>query len=182
MMKRFLLLFAVAALISCSGGRQQLLDEIKEKEAIVTRSYEDVPDKSTAESLRQDYLSFADKYPADTLSPKFLHKAAELAVAIEMPKEALGSLDTLIARYPDYKFLPDAMFFKGFILENHIKDIPAARKAYEDFLKRFPKHELAIQVESSIENLGKSPDELVNEFMARTNQPDSTASDTTNKK
>lgn len=180
-MKRIPFYFlAVLFLVACSGGRQHLLDEIKEKEAIVTKSYEDVLDKSTAESLRQDYLDFADKYPDDTLSPKFLHKSAELSLAIDMSREAVSTLDTLIARYPDYKYLPDAMFFKGFILENHIKDLAAARKAYEDFLVRFPKHELAPQVRTTVENLGKSPEELVKEFMARTDQPDSTASDSIN--
>jgi outer membrane protein assembly factor BamD (BamD/ComL family) len=176
-MKKTVYLFLAVILVACSGGRQHLLDEIKEKEAIVTKSYNDVLDRSIAESLRQDYLNFAKDYPDDTLAPKFLHKAAELSLAIDMPKEAVSTLDTLIAKYPDYKYLPDAMFFKGFILENHLKDIPSARKAYEDFLKRFPKHELAKQVIATIENLGKSPDEQVKEFMARTDQPDSTASD-----
>jgi len=179
-MKKLLYFFALLSMVACSGGRQHKLDEIKEKEAIVTKSYEDVLDKSTAESLRQDYLNFADEYPDDTMSPKFLHKASELAMAIDMPKEAVGTLDTLIERYPDYKYLPDAMFFKGFILENHIKDIPAAKKVYVDFLERFPNHQLSAQVAVTIENLGKSPEELVNEFMARTNLPDSTTLDSVN--
>jgi len=176
-MKNKFLFILLIVLAACSGGRQQLLDEIKEKEAIVTKSYEDVLDKSTAESLRQDYLDFADEYPEDSLAPKFLHKAAELSLAIDMPKDAVSTLDTLITRYPDYKYLPDALFFKGFIQENHMKDMAAAKKTYEDFLKRFPKHELSAQVAVTIENLGKSPEELVKEFMARTDQPDSTASD-----
>lgn len=176
-MKNKVLYILLIMLAACSGGRQQLLDEIKEKEAIVTKSYEDVIDKSTAESLRQDYLDFADDYPDDSLAPKFLHKAAELSLAIDMAKDAVSTLDTLISRYPDYKYLPDALFFKGFIQENHLKDMAAAKKTYEDFLKRFPNHELADQVAVTIENLGKSPEELVKEFMARTDQPDSTASD-----
>lgn len=179
-MKNKILIIFLIALSACSGGRQNRLDEIKEKEAILTKSYEEVFDRSTAESLRQDYLDFADEYPEDSLAPKFLHKAAELSLAIEMPKDAVSTLDTLISRYPDYAYLPDALFFKGFILENHMKDIPAAKKAYVDFLKRFPDHELAIQVSQTIENLGKSPEELVKEFMARTDQPDSTASDSVN--
>ena len=179
MKNRFLFLLLIA-LAACSGGRQQLLDEISEKEAIVTKSYEDVLDKSTAESLRQDYWTFADDYPDDSLAPKFLHKAAELSLAIDMTKDAVNTLDTLIERYPEYQFLPDALFFKGFIQENHMKDLAAAKKTYEVFLNRFPKHELAAQVAVTIENIGKSPEELVQEFMARTNQPDSTASDSIN--
>lgn len=179
-MKNKFLIILLIVLTACTGARQQILDEIKEKETILTKSYDDVFDKSTAESLRQDYLDFADEYPKDSLAPKFLHKASELSLAIENPKDAVATLDTLILRYPDYEFLPDAMFFKGFVLENHMKDPSAAKKAYLDFLRRFPKHELATQVAVSIENLGKSPEELVKEFMARTDQPDSTASDSVN--
>ena len=122
-------------------------------------------------------MNFADEYPNDSLSPKYLHKAAELALAIDMSKEAISTLDTLIKRYPDYKYLPDAIFFKGFIQENHLKDFAAAEKTYKDFLKRFPNHELAAQVVVIIENIGKSPDEMVKEFMERTNQKDSLLSD-----
>ena len=48
-MKNKFLFILLIVLAACSGGRQQLLDEIKEKEAIVTKSYEDVLDKSTAD-------------------------------------------------------------------------------------------------------------------------------------
>lgn len=176
-MQAKILILAVVFLAACSGGRQNRLDEIKEKEKIVMKSYDEVPDKSTSESLRQDYLEFAKDYPEDSLAPKFMHKAAELAVSIDMPADAIITLDELISKYPDYEFLPDAMFFKGFILESHLKDIPSAKKAYEDFLKRFPKHELAAQVRFALDNLGKSPDELVEEFMKRTEQVDSLAFD-----
>lgn len=177
-MKKLLIIGFAIFLVACSGGRQQCLDEIREKEKIVMKSYEDTPDKKTSESLRQDYLKFADDYPEDSLSPNFLHKAAEIALAIDMPNEAVAHVDTLCRRYPDYTFLPDAIFFKGFIQESHLKDNAAARKTYEDFLKRFPKHELASQVTFSLENLGKSPDDLVEEFMNRTQQADSLLSDT----
>lgn len=177
-MKKLFIILIVLILVGCSGGKQKLLDEIKEKEKIVMKSYEDVADKKTSESLRQDYLEFADEYPDDSLSPKFLHKAAELALAIDMPNEALNHIDTLVKLYPDYLYLPDAIFFKGFIQESYLKDLSAARKTYEDFMKRYPNHELATQVSFSLENLGKSPEDLVEEFMNRTQQADSLVSDT----
>lgn len=176
-MRIILLCLSLIWLASCSGGRQNRIDEIREQENIVMKSYDDIPDKSTAESLRQDYIAFADDYPEDSLSPKFLHKAAELALSMNMASDAIGTLDRLLSSYPDYTYRPDALFFKGFIQENHLKDIAAARKTYEDFLKQYPKHNLAKQVQFATEHLGKSPEELVNEFMERTNQQDSLLSD-----
>ncbi len=176
-MKHGLLILFVLFLVSCSGGRQNRIDEIREKEKILMQSYEDVPDKSTAESLRQDYLGFAKDYPEDSLSPGFMHKAAELAVSISMYEEAISTLNDLENKYPNYSFLPDAMYFKGFILENHLKNLPEAKKVYEDFLKKYPDHKLASQVSAVLNNLGKSPEEMINEFMAKTQHADSLAID-----
>jgi len=174
-----LFLLVIAFLSSCNGGeknemsREDRLKEIKKKETIVRDSYETgVIDSKTAESLRKDYLAYASDFPEDSLAPQYLHKAAEVAMGINMEQEALKSLDLLLTKYPSYSMLPDALFYKGFILENYLKDVPAAIKVYEDFLKKYPKHELAPQVQATLLNIGKSSEQLVDEFMARTNTPD----------
>jgi len=180
-MKKYCLFILVIAFLSgCKGGdknemsREDRLKEIKKKETIVRDSYETgVIDSKTAESLRKDYLAYASDFPEDSLAPKYLHKASEVALELNMEQEAIKSLDVLLKKYPKYKYLPVALYYKGFILENHLKDIPAAVKVYEDFLKKYPNHELAPQVQATLLNIGKSPDQLVDEFMARTNTPDS---------
>ena len=168
----FAVLFVVFIAVACSNGRNQMLEDIKSKEKIVSESIGDVFDKSTAESLRLDYIRFADEYPEDSLAPIFLHKASEIAINLNMPQEAVSTLDTLIKRFPDYKYLPDAWFFKGFIQENELKDEAGAMRTYELFLEKFPDHKLAPQVKFSMDNMGVSEDELIKQFMQNTQQTD----------
>ena len=166
------ILFLIFVLLSCSNGRNQLLKDIKAKEKIVTESIDGVFDKSTAESLRNDYIDFSDTYQEDSLAPVFLHKAAELAINLNMPQEAVSTIDTLINRYPGYDFLADAWFFKGFIQETYLNDQGAAKNTYLSFIKKFPNHEMTAQVKFSLENIGKSADELLEQFMQNNQQTD----------
>lgn len=175
-MKKLLSYLVLAAtvfiIVSCNNGREQLNDDIKAKEKIVSESMNDVFDKSTAEILRQDYIRFADEYPEDSLAPVYLHKASELAINLNMPQEAVSTIDTLIKRFPDYIYLPDAWFFKGFVQENYLRDQDAAMKTYESFIQNYPDHEMAPQVQFSLDNMGKSADDLLEEFMQNNQQSD----------
>lgn len=172
-LRRILLILTTALfLMACTNARQQLIDDIKAKEKIVSESMGDVFDKSTAESLRQDYITFANEYPEDTLAPIFLHRASELAINLNMPQEAVSTIDMLIEKFPDYTYLPDAWFFKGFIQETYLHDETGALRTYETFIKKFPKHKMVPQVQFSIDNLGKSAEELLEEFMKNTQYTD----------
>ncbi|PLW91763.1 MAG: hypothetical protein C0592_14245 [Marinilabiliales bacterium] len=170
---RILIVISIAVFVAaCSNAKEQLIDDIKAKEQIVSESIGDQFDKSTAESLRQDYLQFANEYPDDSLAPVFMHKASELAINLNMPQEAVSTIDSLIIKFPDYQFLPDAWFFKGFIQETYLNDEAGALKTYETFIEKFPKHEMVPQVQFSIENMGVSEEELIKQFMQNTQNQD----------
>ena len=53
---------------------------------------------------------------------------------------------------------------KGYVYENEIGDLNAAKKIYEDFIAKYPDDEFADDAAVSIKNLGKSPEELIKEF------------------
>ena len=48
----------------------------------------------------------------------------------------------------------------GYVYANVLNDTKSAKIEYEDFLKRFPKHELSPSVRFEIDYLGKSVDEI----------------------
>lgn len=173
----FLSSFLLFAFVSCTQSKETLLKNIKEKEKIIKENKTEVFDKSTAESLRKDYSSFVKRFPEDTLSPYFLHRSAEIALGMNLAEESVKDLDTLIEKYPQYKFLAEAFFFKGFIQENHQKNIDAARQTYSRFLITFPDHPLYEQVKTTIDNLGKSPEEILQGFMDKNAQNDSLGQD-----
>jgi hypothetical protein len=52
----------------------------------------------------------------------------------------------------------------GYIHENYFQELGKAKAIYEQFLQRYPDHDFADDAQISIENLGKSPEELIRIF------------------
>ena len=53
------------------------------------------------------------------------------------------------------------LFMIGFIQANELKNIEAAKVAYSKFLKLYPDSEMAESAKAEIENLGLTPDEIL---------------------
>ena len=66
------------------------------------------------------------------------------------------------------------MFFIGFIYNNNLQMYDSARIAYQNFIAKFPNHELAASAKFEIDNLGKTPDEIIGtkkELAVKTKKP-----------
>lgn len=120
--------------------------------------------KDTASRLVTYYVEFASKFPTDTLSDKYLFKAAEIANSIQDYNKALEIWDKLYTTYPSSAKAPSALFMQGFVNENNLKDLDKAKGFYKTFLSKYPKNELAKSVEFSLKYLGQSPEVIVKEF------------------
>lgn len=55
----------------------------------------------------------------------------------------------------------------AFIYENQLHGAEKAKKLYEEFMKKYPDHELAKDVKFSLDHIGKSDEELIKEFEAK---------------
>ena len=51
----------------------------------------------------------------------------------------------------------------GFILANDLKDFENAKQTYNLYLEKFPNGQLADDARVELENLGKSPEEILKE-------------------
>lgn len=169
-MKKYLIIASFGFLFSCgnSGDPDQMsksdrLEVIRELE---DKSYQDIEkfDTTMALSLVNNYAKFADENPEDELTPNFLFKAGDLSMALHKPSLAISYFDRIISNYADYEKLPYCMFLKGFIYEDQIGDLKKAKANYEEFIERFPDHDMTEAARFSIKNLGKSPEELIREF------------------
>ena len=56
---------------------------------------------------------------------------------------------------------PQTLFMIGFIQANELKNIEAAKAAYSKFLTLYPDSEMAESAKAEIENLGLTPDEIL---------------------
>jgi len=162
-------------LAGCTQSREKMIKEITEKEKTLFTADNPIPDKTKVNEMVALYLKFADKHSKDSLAPEYIYRAANLQMSVALNEEAISLLDRVIKDYQGYSKLPETYFLKAFIYDNNIKNISKARAAYTDFLQKFPKHDLADDAMISIDNLGKTPEQIVKEFELKMKQKSDSA-------
>ena len=95
-----------------------------------------------------------------TLSEEEYYNAAKDAYTKENFKLAIDNFNNIVTHYPQGTRAAEASFMLGFINANDVKDYDAAKKYYEDFIKKYPKHELADDAQYELETLGKDINDL----------------------
>lgn len=170
-MKRYFYLLKVILLIvflGCTSKHDTMLKNIKSLEEKVR--LQAIPDKTDGGKLVAAYTDFVNAFPSDSLAPTMLFNASRVAFALNDYENAVALLKRLTDDYPTSKPIPDAYVFYGFIMETIYQDYEKARYWYELFLRDYPEHAMAEDVRITIKNLGKTPDELVAEFLKNNEQ------------
>lgn len=147
---------AVLTVFACQSPKEKALKSIKDLEAGDSAFSDELIQK-----LKTAYVDFATKYPDDQQSAEFLFKAAQKGIYLDQPKESVEFLDRLVKDYPSSPMVEEAMFLSAYTLENNIQDYPAAKARYEEFLVKYPQGELADDAKFSMEHMGESADELL---------------------
>jgi outer membrane protein assembly factor BamD (BamD/ComL family) len=160
------LIALIALFAACSPPRKNAVDRISalEKQMAATAGK---PDSSKVEMLTNAYTDFARQFPKDSLAPEYLLKAGGVLMNAGKGLKAVEALDQLTRKYASSRQAPQALFLEAFIYENLIVNLPKAGELYRQFLFRFPNHDMADDAQASLNNLGKSPEELVREFEAK---------------
>jgi TolA-binding protein len=164
---KFKLLYLVALLsflFSCKPESDRTADKIKETEKQLVNDSTRVLNRDLAEQQLKSYAEFSEKFPEDSRSEEFLYKAAELANSMGKTAVALDYYHNFCEKYPKSKKAPYALFLQAFIYENQLKNLDKAKELYNSFLTSYPDHELAKDARFSLNNLGKSEDELIKMF------------------
>lgn len=171
----FIFLIALFSLASCGNN------EPKKVETIITPSPQDELkfqinsleaemhssmqlDNTKAGAAIKAYTDYAKSYPADSLSPDYLFKAAEILTAIQQYPQALAYYQNITDKYPNYKLVEESLFLQGALLDNFLNDDVKAKVIYEQLLAKYPKSKYAEDAKAAINNLGKSDEELIKEF------------------
>ena len=148
-------------------------DDIKRHIQKLEKSlYEDTVamDRQKATDLMEAYAAFVDRDPNQLGAPEYIFKAGELAMGLNRTLDAIKYFSISYGRYPNYEKRPYALFLKAFVLENQAKDYEQATEAYKIFMEEYPDHPMYDDAKYSIQNMGKTPEQLIEEFEARQNQ------------
>lgn len=145
--------------------KDKILSKIKKLEAeIYSKEQKGRLDKRKASRLINAYEAHAKELPKDPMTPEYLYKAGEVARSVNDFSRALTAWEKIYKDYKSFKKAPQALFLQGFIYENDYKDLDKAKKVYGEFLSKYPKHDLADDVQFSLKHLGKPADEIIQSF------------------
>lgn len=100
-------------------------------------------DLNVAKELYTRAISFSKDYPKSENLEIVLSYAAKGAEGIENFKEAVEILHKLAYDIPESNKTVIYMYNKGKILEEKIKDKEAAKAAYKELIKRFPRNPIS---------------------------------------
>ncbi|HNW90905.1 MAG TPA: hypothetical protein PKN48_14695 [Bacteroidales bacterium] len=167
--------------IGCSQSKDKMVKEITEMEKPFF-SNSPVSDTVKINDMVALYKKFADTYSKDSLAPVYLYRAASLQMNRQKNEDAIALLDIIIKDHNSFIKLPETYFLKAFIYDNNIKNLTKAREAYTVFLQKFPESDLADDAQISINNLGKTPEQIINEIQLKQKQQADSATAAAEKK
>jgi peptidyl-prolyl cis-trans isomerase C len=127
------------------------------------------------DSLKRTYnvVVYSDSIEAamkPVLTPAQLFTKAQAAAAA---KDRIDMFRQIVTQYPNDKSAVQADFMIGFTYAEELKDFPAARAAFQEFIRKYPKSDLVASANWMLENMEHSapppevgmPDSLQFEIM-----------------
>ena len=167
-MKRLIPIILIAILFaSCGPSKEQDKEKIDALESELFSQTSGMIDKQNANEVVDLYIDYATKYPEDSLSSEYLFKAADISMNMNLPTKAIDLYKKIRAEYPDFRKAPECLFLIGYIYENYLGKLDEAKAIYLEFIDKYPDNDFADDAQISINNLGKSPEELIKEFEAK---------------
>lgn len=174
-------LFAIIAILGSCSSETKNIEIADSKESLEHQvdslenllfSYEagSLASNQAAAKIVKLYNQLATDFPDDPKAPDYLFKAGEVSMGINMDFDAIGYFQRLERDYPKYNKAPHALFLQAFIWDNKLNDDGKAEFIYKQFLEKYPLHEMAKDAQFSLDNLGKSDEELIKEFEQKQKQ------------
>ncbi len=140
----------------------------KSSDDYMKAAQENIKQKNISEAIT-NYQSVVNDFPESTEAPEALFQIATLyqnkmvknLSDVQCYKKAEETFRRVFDKYPDNEKAPMALFLSGFILANDLRNFEQATKTYNLFLEKYPKHELAQSAKEELENMGLTPDQIL---------------------
>lgn len=169
-MKKIFFLFSITAIaVACNNmAKEPSRDELSHtidsiySSLIASDQYENA-DTVQGNNIVRLFIKFADTYPNDSLTPFYIHHAAQVEAGMENTEQMIEYYNRVIDNYPDYIKLDECYYEKGIALDNAGRK-DEAREAYKEFLEMYPNHFLADDIRKALPLLDLS-DELLIKFL-----------------
>jgi len=120
------------------------------------------------------YETLLKEFPDDSLAPEatfmlatiYQNKLLKTIPENESLKKAVELFRSVHDKYSKSDKAPMGLFMAGFILANELKDFKSATEVYNQFLELYPEHELAASTKEELNNMGLTPEEVLQKKVA----------------
>jgi outer membrane protein assembly factor BamD (BamD/ComL family) len=184
--KAFAFFSALIVLTSCGNNEEQKTEVVKKDTVVVNHGncasyYQDAKKmdsilmketsvkKDLAERAINTFNLYASECQNDSLAPIFLLKAGQVAQSIGSYKQAEILLKKCNTAFPNFRnrgaalFLLAQLYDDATMLNNEVE----AKTIYEEIVKTFPNTAWSRDAKASIANLGKTDEQLIQEFLKK---------------
>lgn len=113
------------------------------------------------------FEELVEEYPDSPLAPEALYEIGVLQSSIEeLSAKAIPTLESMIATYPSSPVVHKAVFVLGYLYNNRFGNLEKAKLYYERYLRQFPDSIYAKDARMELQNLGKTPEEILQQAQA----------------
>lgn len=171
-----LLIVILSILFSCTSNKDKLKKEKQEIESNIARLEKILTADTTGEiniaaanEVIKYYASYSYKFQDDSITPEYIFRMANVFEALGKAREAIEAFHKVESKYPDFPKKDICIFMQGNIYESELNELDKARECYERYLQYYPNKPFAKDVKVLLDNLGKSPEELLKSIQKNTN-------------
>ncbi|HUM45337.1 MAG TPA: tetratricopeptide repeat protein [Chitinophagales bacterium] len=160
----------LTALLSCTSQKDTTNEEIKSNLELANKSFnENKLDTAAVKNAEAAIGKYIQEYPQDSLSAGYLFELGNLYQKQRKFEQAINAFDKLYREYPDSKHARNAVFLQGFLYANVLNNLDKAKEKYELYLDKYSSadEKMTNDVQIELQNLGKTPDELLKEIQAK---------------
>ena len=171
-MKQFLVIayILMLGLTSCNNSTKPIVQndllpkKIDSLEMVLFHDSMGMVNQRASQELMLSYEKYVHQNPDDSLSAHYLFRNAQIALSLKLGSRSVNYLEQFCTKYPQHPKAPHALFLQAFVYETELHQPKLAKQKYEEFIAKYPKSELYPDAQASIQNLGKSGEELIKEF------------------
>ena len=110
------------------------------------------------------YVDVVNDDPKGEKSAEYLFKAGDVCMNLKQSKKAIEFFTKVHDEHIKSDKAQMALFLQAFIYETQLNDLEKSRMIYGQVMSEYPGTKLAGDAKASIDNLGKTDDELIKEF------------------
>jgi tetratricopeptide (TPR) repeat protein len=185
-MKTKFLIFLIGVLLILAGCHREQTNTMLQQKEISLNSVLQLLQQIDSYETNRDFngviakeyidkaVAFASAYPEDPMSAELLYKAGLIAMAVAKIAEneeetelysqkALTIFDDVLKIYPEFSETLNCILNKGVIYDELLHDFSNAELYYREFIAKSPSDSIAINIESCLQYLGNTPEEIISQ-------------------